>query len=66
MKIKTNNYALINGGIVENIMVADETFAQALRGTGDYEAVILSEGTSAYIGGEYINGAFVAQPVEVI
>lgn len=57
-------FALINGGIVENLIVADQAFADVIA--PQYEAVVDATGTVAYIGGEYANGAFVPRPVEPV
>lgn len=53
-------FALIVGGIVQNIIVADAAFAALIA--ADYDAVIEATGTPAYIGGEYRDGAFVPMP----
>lgn len=58
-KIETE-YALIGGGVVQNIIVADAEFAALIA--PDYDAVVQADGTPAYIGGAYIGGAFVPQP----
>jgi len=56
-------YALIYAGVVENMIVADAAFAAAIA--PNYDAVVIANGTPAYIGGAYVNGAFVpAPPVE--
>lgn len=64
MKMREQIFALISGGIVQNIIVADQAFADAIA--TDYDAVIDCTGnTDAYIGGEYVNGAFVPRPAPV-
>lgn len=56
-------FALIVGGIVQNIIVADKAFANMIA--GDYDAVIDCTGNpDAYIGGQYANGVFVPRPPE--
>ncbi|HJV86917.1 MAG TPA: hypothetical protein VJ698_15735 [Noviherbaspirillum sp.] len=56
-------FALIAGGIVQNIIVADQAFADLIA--PDYDVVIDCTGeANAYIGGEYANGAFVPRPPE--
>lgn len=62
MRTVKTKYALINAGRVENIIVADAAFAALIA--PDYEAVVIANDTPAYIGGEYVGGAFVPQPVE--
>ena len=51
-------YAIINSGIVENIVEWD--------GTSEYhtEGVLVEADANAYIGGVYADGAFVARPPE--
>ena len=51
-------YAIINSGIVENIVEWD--------GTREYnvEGVFVEANENAYIGGVYADGAFVARPPE--
>lgn len=49
-------YAIINSGIVENIIQWD--------GSSEYHTngVLIEADTNAYIGGAYTDGAFVARP----
>tara|TARA_Y100000385_G_scaffold289305_1_gene358335 strand:- start:232 stop:513 length:282 start_codon:yes stop_codon:yes gene_type:complete len=51
-------YAIINSGVVDNIVEWD--------GTSDYnvEGVLVEADANAYIGGVYADGAFVARPPE--
>ena len=51
-------YAIINSGIVENIVEWD--------GTSEYntDGVLVEADTNAYIGGVYADGSFVARPPE--
>ncbi len=51
-------YAIINSGIVENIVEWD--------GNSEYNAdkVLVKADANAYIGGVYVDGAFVARPSE--
>lgn len=63
MKIE-KTYALIVGGIVENIIVADAEFAALIA--PQYDAVIEATGTVAYIGGKYADGAFVPRPPDPV
>lgn len=56
------NYALISGGVVESIMVSDDEFAEIMR--AEYDAVIDTAGTVAYVGGKYESGQFVPRPPE--
>lgn len=63
MKIETT-YALIVAGRVENIIVADAEFAALIA--PQYDAVVPANGTPAYIGGEYLNGAFVPRPADPV
>ena len=53
-------YALIVGGIVQNIIVADQAFADLIA--PNYDAVVPANGTPAYIGGQYQNGEFITAP----
>lgn len=65
MKKTEQTFALITGGIVQNIIVADQAFADVMA--ADYEAVVDCTGNpDAYIGGEYASGAFVPRPVEPV
>lgn len=57
-------YALINGGIVENIIVADAEFAALIA--PQYDAVVLANDTPAHIGGQYVDGAFVPRPADPV
>ncbi len=52
------NYAIINSGIVKNIVEWD--------GTSEFnvDGVLVEAGKNAYIGGVYADGAFVARPPE--
>jgi hypothetical protein len=52
------NYAIINSGIVENIIEWD--------GTSEYnaEGVLVETDANAYVGGVYADGAFVPRPPE--
>lgn len=50
-------YALITGGIVENLIVCDDVFAAEL--SGQFDAVVLATGKPAHMGGEYVKSAFV-------
>lgn len=57
-------FALIAGGIVQNIIVADQAFADVIA--ADYDDVADCTGNpDAYIGGAYVNGAFVPRPAPV-
>lgn len=61
---KETKYAVIVGGIVENIIVADAEFAKVhAKETG--AAVLLADDTPAWIGGGYADGKFIAKPAEV-
>lgn len=63
MKKTEQLFALIAGGVVQNIIVADQAFADLIA--GDYDAVIDCTGNQdAYIGGQYQGGAFVPRTVE--
>lgn len=63
MKKTETIFALISGGIVQNIIVADQAFADLIA--PDYEAVVECTGNpDTYIGGAYAGGAFVPRPVE--
>lgn len=65
MKKTEQTFALISGGIVQNIIVADQTFADVLA--ADYDAVVDCTGNpDSYIGGEYVDGAFVPRPAEPV
>lgn len=57
------NYALVSGGAVENIIVADAEFAGTLA--PDYDAVVIANDTPAYIGGRHVDGVFEEKPVPV-
>ncbi len=52
------HYAIINSGIVENIIEWD--------GNSEYNAdnILVEADSNAYIGGVYADGAFVARPPE--
>ncbi len=52
------HYAIINSGIVENIIEWD--------GNSEYNAdnILVKADSNAYIGGVYADGAFVARPPE--
>lgn len=64
MKIE-QTFALIAGGKVQNIIVADQDFADLIA--PQYEAVVDCTGNQdAYIGGDYANGAFVPRPAEPV
>jgi hypothetical protein len=61
---KEQKFALIAGGVVENIIVADQAFADIIA--ADYEVVIdCTQEPNAYMGGEYAGGAFVPRPEPV-
>lgn len=63
MKKTEQIFALVEGGVVQNIIVADQAFADLIA--PDYDAVVDCTGnTDAYIGGEYRDGDFVPRPVE--
>lgn len=63
MKKKETIYALINDGIVENLIVAEKAFADTLK--SQYDKVIVATDTVAYMGGEYIAGEFIQKPEPV-
>ena len=62
MKKPEQTFALVVGGIVQNIIVADQSFADLIA--DQYDAVLPANGTPAYIGGEYRDGVFIAKPAE--
>lgn len=65
MKKTEQLFALIDGGIVQNIIVADQAFAGMIA--SDYDMVIDCTGNpDAYIGGEYKGGAFVPRPADPV
>lgn len=65
MKMTQTTFALIAGGIVQNIIVADQPFADLIA--PGYDAVINCTGNrDAYIGGEYLAGAFVPRPADPV
>ncbi|MEC4722938.1 hypothetical protein RY831_27645 [Noviherbaspirillum sp. CPCC 100848] len=65
MKKTEQTFALISSGIVQNIIVADQSFADIMA--ADYDSVVDCTGIpDAYIGGEYADGAFVPRPAEPV
>jgi hypothetical protein len=58
MKTTEIIFALISGGIVQNVIVADQAFADSIA--ANYDAVIdCTNEPNACIGGAYQDGAFV-------
>lgn len=57
-------YALIAGGIVKNIIVAP-SLSVAVEVSPGFE-VVESTGSVAYIGGAYLDGAFVPRPADPV
>lgn len=57
-------YALIKSELVENIIIADQTFIDTYMASKYDHCVLLEEGQRVNIGDGYVNDEFIPAPTE--